>query len=43
MKSRPVTNDVSVRDRKKYIMFVIFTLNGIVKPNPNEASILYFS
>jgi len=42
-KSRHVTNDVSVRDENRNILFVVFTLNGIVKPNLGEVFILYFS
>ena len=42
-KSRHVTNDVSVRYENRYILFDVFTLNGIVKPNPGKVFILYFS
>jgi len=43
MKSIHVTNDVSLRDRNKNILFNVFTLNGIVKPNLHDVFILYFS
>jgi len=37
IKSRLVTKDVNVREGSRNILFVDFTLNGIMKPNPNEA------
>ena len=43
MKSRNVTNDVSVRERNMNILFDVFTLNEIVKLNLDEVFILYFS
>ena len=42
-KSRHVTNDVSVRYENRYILFDVFTLNGIVKPNSSKVFILYLS
>jgi len=41
-KSTHVTNHVSVRDGNRNILFDVFTLNGIVKPNLGEVFVLYF-
>ena len=40
-KSRRVTKDVSVRVVNRNIYFFVLILNGIMKPNPDEAFILY--
>ena len=42
IQSRNVTNNASVRDRNRNILFDVFTLKGIMKPNLNEVFILSF-